>query len=73
MATEYEWKFNANPALLEQINQAFPEEGMVISMETTYYDTPSGALSRKYYTLRHRLENGAHICTIKTPLQEGEP
>lgn len=36
-------------------------------METTYYDTPAGALSARHYTLRRRLENGESVCTLKTP------
>ena len=67
MATEYEWKFNTTADLLEKINAVFPQEGITISMETTYYDTPSSALSARYYTLRRRLENGCSVCTLKTP------
>ncbi len=67
MATEYEWKFNANAQVLSAINEAFPGDGQKLSMETTYYDTPSGALSARHYTLRRRLENGISVCTLKTP------
>ena len=40
-------------------------------MHTTYYDTPSGALSARFYTLRRRLENGISVCTLKAPAQGG--
>ena len=52
MAIEYELKFQATPQQLAQIDRAFQEEGQTLSMETTYYDTPSGALSARHYTLR---------------------
>lgn len=67
MGIEYEQKFDATPALLRAIAEAFPEEGQIFQMETTYYDTPSGALSARHYTLRRRLENGISVCTLKTP------
>lgn len=67
MATEYEWKFRATPEILSAIGAAFSEAPVEISMETTYYDTPSGALSARHYTLRRRLENGKSVCALKTP------
>ena len=67
MATEYEWKFRATPEVLSAIDSAFPETPVNISMETTYYDTPTGELSARHYTLRRRLENDASVCTLKTP------
>jgi len=67
VATEYEWKFDATPALLVEIDKAFAEKGALFSMETTYYDTPSAALSARHYTLRRRLENRNSVCTLKTP------
>lgn len=67
MATEYEIKFQATPAVLAEIEAAFSGETVRISMETTYYDTPSGSLSAKKYTLRKRLENGISVCTLKAP------
>ena len=36
-------------------------------METAYYDTPDGGLSRRHYTLRRRMESGKSVCTLKTP------
>ena len=67
MATEYEQKFKATPALLAEIDRAFSAEKHIFSMETTYYDTPTGALSARHYTLRKRMENGVSVCTLKTP------
>ncbi len=67
MATEYEWKFKATPQQLSAIAAAFPGDGIKIAMETTYFDTPTGQLSARHYTLRRRLENGESVCTLKTP------
>ncbi len=36
-------------------------------METTYYDTPGGALSARHVTLRRRWEGSTAVCTLKTP------
>jgi len=66
MATEYERKFKATEETLAAVDGAFPG-GTVMEMETAYYDTPSGALSARKYTLRRRLENGISVCTVKTP------
>ena len=70
MATEYELKFNATPEILAEIDSAFAGDQMSVSMETSYYDTPSGALSARKFTLRKRLENGRSICALKTPAGE---
>lgn len=67
MGVEYEWKFTATPQILSAIAAAFPEESHLLQMETIYYDTPSGALSARHYTLRKRLENGISVCTLKAP------
>ena len=66
MATEYELKFRAREEILAAIDAAFPG-GTVMEMETAYYDTPTGAMSARRYTLRRRLENGVSVCTLKTP------
>ena len=66
MATEYELKFKATEEALSAIHEAFPG-GIVMEMETTYYDTPAGAMSARRYTLRRRSENGISVCTLKTP------
>lgn len=68
MGIEYELKFQANPKALEAIVREYPkEEKTEYEMETTYYDTPSGALSARHYTLRRRMENDVSVCTLKTP------
>lgn len=66
MATEYELKYRANEEVLAAIDGAFPG-GAVVEMETAYYDTPTGAMSARRYTLRRRLENRSSVCTLKTP------
>lgn len=67
MGVEYELKFAANPEIQRAILSAFPGPWQRISMETTYYDTPTGAMQMRHITLRRRLENGRTICTVKTP------
>ena len=66
MGREYELKFSAEPRQLEKIALAYGAF-QKISMETTYYDTPDGRLSRQRITLRRRMENGKAVCTVKTP------
>ena len=66
MGLEFELKYAANPGVQEKIREKlgnFRE----FSMETTYFDTPAGALSRRRITLRSRIENGLCVCTLKTP------
>ena len=67
MDIEYEIKFRATPAILEKLIADFGATATVYRMETTYYDTPSGALSARHYTLRRRMENEKSVCTLKTP------
>ena len=71
MGSEYELKFQADPRILEDVLRSFPGEIREYAMETTYYDTPDGAFSRLYYTLRRRMENGKSVCTLKTPGEGG--
>ena len=66
MGTEYELKFRADAACQDSVFTTFPARWQTIAMETTYYDTPSGALSTRRYMLRRRLENSASVCTLKT-------
>lgn len=66
MATEYELKFKASADVLAAMDAAYPG-GIAMEMETAYYDTPTGAMSARRYTLRRRLENGISVCTLKTP------
>lgn len=70
MAIEYELKFQATETVLEQIFAQYGENPcQSFQMETTYYDTPSGALSARHYTLRRRMENEESVCTLKTPAE----
>ena len=66
MGKEFELKYTANGDALERIATQWGSFS-VISMETTYYDTPDCALSSRSITLRRRLENGVSVCTVKTP------
>ena len=67
MGLEYEKKYRADLETLQKINCALSEDPYLLEMETTYYDTPSGALSQRKITLRRRFENGVSVCTLKTP------
>ncbi len=71
MGVEYEWKFRASPDVLTALEAAYPGQWQTLTMQTTYYDTPTGALSERRYTLRRRLENGRPVCTLKTPGTNG--
>ena len=66
MGREFELKFAAtkqdHAALQARFGTLSP-----ITMETTYYDTPSGDIKKLRWTLRRRLENGISICALKTP------
>ena len=66
MGREFELKYGATPDILAVIRTEFGGFSP-ISMETTYFDTHSGALSTKRMTLRLRKENGTAVCTLKTP------
>ena len=70
MGREFELKFAAAPAVLAAIREDFAPF-IPITMETTYFDTPSRALSARKMTLRRRLENGISVCTLKTPGGKG--
>ena len=75
MGSEYELKYRADPESLRSIFTTFPARWQTISMETTYYDTPSRSLSQRRWTLRCRLENNVRVCTLKTPgigIERGE-
>lgn len=65
---EFELKFSATPQQQAALASRFGDFS-VITMETTYYDTPDRTLSDRRITLRRRLENGHSICTLKTPTQ----
>ena len=69
MGVEYELKFCADEKTLDKIQGDTAGEVCRYHMQTTYYDTPQGALSARKYTLRRRMENQHSICTLKYPLQ----
>ena len=69
MGREFELKFAATKADHEALRSRFRNLSP-ISMETTYYDTPDGALSSRHITLRWRMENAVSVCTVKTPISE---
>ena len=68
MGIEFELKFAAQKAQQEAIQQQYLPSYDQYRMQTTYYDTPSGALSQKHITLRCRMENEEAVCTVKTPI-----
>lgn len=70
MGIEFELKYRADCAAQEAIRNAYPFQWETIRMETTYYDTPGGTLSQRWYTLRRRMENDVSVCTVKTPVDE---
>lgn len=67
MGVEFELKYAATAQAQTAVLQAYSGAWQTIRMETTYYDTPNGDLSRKWFTLRRRMENETSVCTIKTP------
>ncbi len=67
MGLEYERKYRADGESLKKIHKSLREPSYVLQMETTYYDTLDGALSRRKITLRRRFENGISVCTLKMP------
>ena len=70
MGRELELKYAATPDVQQRIVDTFGNFD-TIQMETTYFDTPDGALSQRQVTLRLRKENDASVCTLKTPLPDG--
>lgn len=69
MSIEFELKYAATPEILQQLRKDFGQPESTLSMQTTYYDTPSGKLSALRYTLRQRIENGTCVSTVKVPLE----
>lgn len=67
MGVEFELKYRTDRQTQRAIRAAFSGDWQTILMETTYYDTPQGDISRLHYTLRRRFENGVSVCTVKTP------
>ena len=75
MGAEFELKYRADAEILSSVYTTFPARWQTIRMETTYFDTPSHALSARRWTLRRRMENNDSVCTLKTPgtgLERGE-
>lgn len=70
MGIEFELKFSADSAQQEAIRKQYLPAYEQYRMQTTYYDTPSAALSARHITLRCRMENEEAVCTVKTP-QDG--
>ncbi len=70
MGIEFELKCRATPEKLAAIRAAVTGQTQHFSMHTTYYDTPDGALSARYYTLRQRWENQTSVCTLKFPITD---
>lgn len=68
MGIEFEIKFRATAAQQLALRGAYPGTEQTIAMETTYYDTPAGALAQRWYTLRRRMEDDRSVCTLKTPV-----
>lgn len=71
MGREFELKYSATGQAQAALKGDFPLRWQEIAMQTTYYDTPAGDLSRLYWTLRRRMENGVSVCTVKTPSPDG--
>lgn len=67
MAMELEVKYRLTPGQKKALEARYPGPYQLIQMETRYYDTPSGELSRRKWTLRCRRENDRAVCTLKTP------
>lgn len=70
MGIEFELKYRATPQVQQALLAAISGTRQQYRMETTYYDTPEGALSARYYTLRRRIENETSVCTLKFPAQD---
>lgn len=67
MGIEFELKYRATVEIQQAIRAEIPGQERLFSMQTTYYDTPDGALSARRYTLRRRMENEISVCTLKAP------
>ena len=66
MGVEFELKFLAEESVFEELKKE-SDCWVTYDMATTYYDTPDGQCSQRYWTLRRRFENGLSVCTLKTP------
>lgn len=70
MAREFEVKYRLTEGAFAALSEAYGPF-REIQMKTTYYDTPTLALSSRKWTLRRRFENGVSVCTLKTPAPDG--
>lgn len=75
MGTELEWKYDLPEALPDgdllswaPLRRRMAGTPRLYRMQTTYYDTPDRALSRRLITLRRRLENNLSVICAKAPL-----
>lgn len=69
MGIEFEVKFRATEEVQDSIRSQIPGAEAICQMQTTYYDTPTGAFSQRHCTLRRRMENEKSVCTLKAPAQ----
>lgn len=74
MGKEIELKYRADSA--EQLEAVYTAkelrasavgEGQIFRMETTYLDTPDGAIGARKWTFRRRTENERAVICLKTP------
>lgn len=70
MGREFELKFRADTHKIQEIQRKYGVFSS-IQMETAYYDNPARDFALRKWTLRRRMENGASVCTLKTPLSDG--
>ena len=69
MGVEYEKKFRCEKAVQDAVLATLSGSREDYRMGTTYFDTPTGDLSARKWTLRCRKENDSFLCTLKTPGQ----
>lgn len=67
MGIEFELKYRATPEILAAVAENVQGQVRRYAMQTVYYDTADGLLSRQFYTLRRRMENEISVCTLKMP------
>lgn len=74
MGKEIELKLHIDSAEQLEAVRSLPEltalavgEELQYRMETTYFDTPDGALSKRKWTFRQRRENDICVTCLKTP------
>ena len=58
-------------SLCDLLEERYPGNWSQIAMATTYYDTPTGAMGARKWTLRVRRENEDTVVTVKTPASGG--